>query len=525
MYTLDSAVKTLVDAAHGLDPTGQIKPYQALIALNQLKQRVAQVPQQGQAPTVLDQDVNAIMQSVSPKGLPSAMPTTPTAGGIQSLTPQAMPAAQPTAATEPAPAQEAPMQQAAQGGIMSLPVSTNFRDGGIVAFSGGKGVEDDGDDGDDGDDNGEYPDDQDDLPPVTPQPTAKGVKGAAPAPQPSQFQLANQATNQQLQQKAPVTDSQLAIQKQLMAQDPENYGILGTKPGAQYLKDLQDFQAHQAAQDPATQAANERMNAIARGNMLIGFGEGTRGTGKGLLSQLGGGFRVAGTVAGKAVEEQEARDKAMRDAVLNREHLTIEAKSKVEDLQRAQAEGDVAKVYQNKLALAKLANQLHISQNTLLGHQLTSLGSNEARKYAADRAYEAKLAAQRIANAKPEKDTDYKFTTAGFFNDLVAGGADPNDPATKRLAIERAAKLLSKTSGTARVEETAIEKADDFIEGQIMMRKELRKDPAAQEEFRKKIYKQRGIPYEPPTAESSTSTKSSSSARPSLDEAGHKYQQ
>ena len=57
------------------------------------------------------------------------------------------------------------------------------------------------------------------------------------------------------------------------------------------------------------------------------------------------------------------------------------------------------------------------------------------------------------------------------------------------------------------------------------MRKELRKDPAAQEEFRKKIYKQRGIPYEPPTAESSTSTKSSSSARPSLDEAGHKYQQ
>jgi len=439
------------------------------------------------------------------------MPTTPTAGGIQSLTPQAMPTAQPTAAIEPAPAQEAPMQQAAQGGIMSLPVSTNFRDGGIVAFSGGKGVEDDGDDGDD---NGEYPDDQDDLPPVTPQPTAKG---AAPAPQPSQFQLANQATNQQLQQKAPVTDSQLDIQKQMMAQDPENYGILGTKPGAQYLKDLQDFQAHQAAQDPATQAANERMNAIARGNMLIGFGEGTRGTGRGLLSQLGGGFRVAGTVAGKAVEEQEARDKAMRDAVLNREHLTIEAKSKVEDLQRAQAEGDVAKVYQNKLALAKLANQLHISQNTLLGHQLTSLGSNEARKYAADRAYEAKLAAQRIANAKPEKDTDYKFTTAGFFNDLVAGGADPNDPATKRLAIERAAKLLSKTSGTARVEETTTEKADDFIEGQIMMRKELRKDPAAQEEFRKKIYKQRGIPYEPPTAESSTSTKSSSSARPSLD--------
>jgi len=506
MYTLDSAVKTLLSAAHGLDPA--IQPYQALIALNQIKQRVAQAPQQGQNPTVLDQDVNAIMQAAAPKGLPSAMPTTPAApaaGGIQSLAPQTMPAAQPTAAPEPVPAQEAPTQEAANGGIMSLPVRTSFRDGGIVTFAAGEDVEDDN----------EAPDDEDDeLPPITP-PATKSVKGAAPAPQPSQFQLANQATNAQLRQQAPTTDSQLEIQKQMMAQDPENYGILGTKPGAQYLKDFQAFQEHQAAQDPATQAANERMNAIARGNMLIGFGEGTRGTGN-LLSQLGGGFRVAGTVAGRAVEEQEAREKAMRDAVLSREHLMVEAKAKVEDLQRAQAEGDVSKVYQNKLALAKLANQLHISQNTLLGHQLTSLGSNEARRYAADKTAEAKLAAQRLANAKPEKATDYARTVNAYFDDLVGGGADPKDPSTMRLATERAAKILSKTAGTARVEETSREKADDFIEGQIMMRKELRKDPAAQEEFRKKIYKQRGIDYTPDAETPSTS--SSSTGKPSLDD-------
>jgi hypothetical protein len=117
------------------------------------------------------------------------------------------------------------------------------------------------------------------------------------------------------------------------------------------------------------------------------------------------------------------------------------------------------------------------------------------RESAANITAKAKVDAAKITGNKPEKLTDLGSMIDIEFRALVANGADPDDPNTKRIAAQNAARALSKSAGTTRADTDAIDKANTAFENKVLTDRNLRKlrttDPAAYEarleELRKEV--------------------------------------
>lgn len=140
-------MQDLINYANGSNP--EVPSFLALIELNRRKQ-IEQTAQafsgQGEQGTIKDQTVNALMgrQQVNPAAPPpginplaSPQIVNPAAAPRQAMPGQAPQQVDPTAA---------PPMQAAEGGLMSIPVKhfkqQNFAGGGIVALAGGGNAED-----------------------------------------------------------------------------------------------------------------------------------------------------------------------------------------------------------------------------------------------------------------------------------------------------------------------------------------------------------------------------------------------
>jgi hypothetical protein len=441
-------MQLLTSYANGQNP--QVPPYLALGELNRRKveNERKQMEQAGQPPggTVKDQiaqqtGVMALQQGRQQQAMQQMAQQGMQGGPAPQGTPQ-------------------PQVQAAAGGLASLAPKA-YRSGGIIAFRKAGGVDDAVEKEEDDEDKatGEY---------------ATDTKAML-------AQLMQEAA-QRRNMKAPTADTPLENRKKMIAADPERYGILNTPVGKDALERLEEVQGSRRAE----LAMQKEELAKSKPGILQLLGQaamGTRGQkgGSALASILGGYSELASGAEAKQLQQEQA----LRMKELDLQQARAEAMNKVDDLRRAQAEGDIAGEQKAKMDLARIAKDHNVSLNTLLGKQISAAGSLAGRESAAQIAAKGKVDAARFNKDKPEKPTDLGNMINIEFAALVANGADPADPNTKRIAATNAARALSKTAGTTRAETDAIDRANTAFENKVLMDRNLRKlrttDPAAYE--------------------------------------------
>jgi hypothetical protein len=270
---------------------------------------------------------------------------------------------------------------------------------------------------------------------------------------------------------APTAETPLEARKRMMKEDPERFGILNTPVGAEAMKRLDEVQGSRRAE----LAKQKEELAASKPGILQLLGQaamGSRGQkgGSALASILGGYSELASGTDSKQLQQEQA----LRMKELDLQQAKAEAMNKIDDLRRAQAEGDIAGEQKAKMELARIAKEHNVSLNTLLGKQVTAAGSLAGRESAANIAAKAKIAAAKATGNKPEKPTDLGNMINIEFAALVANGADPEDPNTRRIAAQNAARALSKSAGSYRAEVDAIDKANTAFENKVLMDRNLR---------------------------------------------------
>jgi hypothetical protein len=356
--------------------------------------------------------------------------------------------------------QPAPQGMAA-GGLASL-APKGYRSGGVIAFNEAGSVDDAVEEDDDEDDKkstGEYSGD------------AKAMLA----------QLMQEAAARR-NMKAPTADTPLENRKKMIEADPERYGILNAPVGGDALKRLEELQTARRA-ELATQKEELTKSKPGILQLLGQAAMGSRGQkgGSALASILGGYSELSSGAEAKQLQQEQA----LRARELELQQAKSEAMNKVDDLRRAQAEGDISGEQKAKIELAKIAKDHNVSLNNLLGKQVTAAGSLAGRESAAQIAAKGKVDAAKFRENKPEKLTDLGNVIDIELKALVANGADPADPNTKRIAAQNAMRGLSKTAGTARADTDKIREANEEFRNRTLLDRNLNKlrrtDPAAYE--------------------------------------------
>jgi hypothetical protein len=381
-------MQLLTGYANGQNP--QVPPYLALGELNRRKVEAerAQMEQAGQPPggTVKDQ----IEQQTGVMALKQAQQQQ----GMQRMAQQGM--------------QAPPPQVMAAGGLASL--RPGYRSGGIIAFQKAGSVDDaveeqvnnaaeeEGGDGEGS--TGEYAGD------------ARAVLA----------KLMQEAAARK-KQPAPTAETPLEARKRMIAADPERYGALNKPIGEDALARLQELQDAKRA-ELATQKEELAKSKPGILQLLGQAALNSRGQkgGSALATILGGYSELASGADAKQLQQEQA----LRMKELDLQQARAEAMNKVDDLKRAQLEGDIAGEQRAKMDLARIAKDHNVSLNTLLGKQLTTAsqvveserkGKDAALKREADlstanlnREQQAQLARERIraqlniANRPGEKE-------------------------------------------------------------------------------------------------------------------------
>jgi hypothetical protein len=445
-------MQMLTGYANGQNP--QVPPYLALGELNRRKGEMerAKMEQAGQPPggTVKDQiqqqtGVMALQQGRQQQAMQQMAQQAAAGGGAP--VPQGIP--------QPAP------QGMAAGGLASL-APKGYRSGGVIAFNEAGSVDDAVEEDDDEDDKkstGEYSGD------------AKAMLA----------QLMQEAAARR-NMKAPTADTPLENRKKMIEADPERYGILNAPVGGDALKRLEELQTARRA-ELATQKEELTKSKPGILQLLGQAAMGSRGQkgGSALASILGGYSELSSGAEAKQLQQEQA----LRARELELQQAKSEAMNKVDDLRRAQAEGDISGEQKAKIELAKIAKDHNVSLNNLLGKQVTAAGSLAGRESAAQIAAKGKVDAAKFRENKPEKLTDLGNVIDIELKALVANGADPADPNTKRIAAQNAMRGLSKTAGTARADTDKIREANEEFRNRTLLDRNLNKlrrtDPAAYE--------------------------------------------
>jgi hypothetical protein len=322
--------------------------------------------------------------------------------------------------------------------------------------------------------------------PFAPPSQAQAPQPQAPqGPQSTAQQLAGlQALAAQRRAAAPQAP-QMATRESMAAQDPAMYGVLNKPVGGAYLAGLQALMAKQGVQDEAARKqleANKRMDFY---KALVAAGEGTRGQrgGLGSLGGLGAGFTKSIAPSMEARAQEAAGIDA---AAIKRGGLFEKAKFDIEELQRAQGNNDLKTVNAQRAKLFDTAVKAYVSGNAGLAREIAAIAGIEEKKITAAAQVEAariRAAAKGQGGADKRTDLDKQYQIE--LDALLASG-EPDDAATRKRAMNTAQDRISKSAAGYRAETTAQEKADAWVQMQLLTgprARELRalrtKDPAA----------------------------------------------
>jgi len=456
------SLELLSAAAKGMNLN--IPPYMALIRLNEINRNIKErgipknpptEPLNASLPKEIAQQLMAGTMGGPPQpqqGMPQqGMPAQPPQGmPQQGMPPQAPPEGQPVSA--------------ADGGLVNLPVdSSNFEygSGGIVAFNGNgssqvvdKDVDESfliGEPPNDDDDDGE---DDDDVAAFSPE--GSGIDTA------SEFKALKAQIKAQLENKLPTVEDRAAILKRLTGEGGKNYGVDTAAPiGADYLKGLEEQRTANIAESEKQREENKRLAKSAFFKSLIDAGENTRGQ-----TGIGGLFGGFGASWNKAAAEDIAREQGLRGAALKEQVMLNEVKYKVQELRRAQLDGDVKAEQKAQADLAKIAKDNNVSLNTLLGKMATGILGVAGRKESAKGAVEA--AAKRnerpFAPKSPPRPSELSEALQ-----IMRYGSEEDKAALKEVFS------LKQTPQMAAVGEKASVAEDEAWSSEKLVNKEVRK--------------------------------------------------
>ena len=401
----DLPTQAIMAYANGKNP--EVPPYMALGEMNRRKnmeQRAAQAPDS----SVKEKLESELNQQLALPGIGQGMNMRINPAGM----PQPVPAAQPQMAPpmpkmdNPALARSMPPQQMSQpgqapgmagGGLATLPVDPdmfNYAPGGIVAFANPE---------------------NDQVVPTAVSDEAVASGGAAPdADAGLPTALANTILRQRLMGNAgiPMPEDPEEIRKRYIAEHPEQAKLLNALPGEALTKLAASLEEQNAAQRERFKEGEGKRGLMALSNALIAAGEATRGQkGMGLGSAFGG--------FGKAYNQStaEAEDRAAKQQAAERAQTieTIKLQSDIDNLQRAYAEGNIAKIAEYKKAIQARQQKIADIQGTAakevldLEDKLKQRAAQEAR-YKGQEAHEnrmfetAKRANEISASTKPTPD-------------------------------------------------------------------------------------------------------------------------
>jgi hypothetical protein len=201
--------------------------------------------------------------------------------------------------------------------------------------------------------------------------------------------------------KAPSAETPLEARARMIKENPERYGILNQPAGIEALKRLDEVQGSRRAE-----LAKQREElAQSKPGILQLLGQaamGTRGQkgGSALASILGGYSELASGADAKQLQQEQG----LRMRELELQQAKAEAMNKVDDLRRAQAEGDIAGEQKAKMDLARIEKDHGVSINNLLGKQLTAAGALVESQRKADDTTRTITSREKIAEDKRKLD-------------------------------------------------------------------------------------------------------------------------
>lgn len=449
---LPQSIQYLTAAAQGGNP--QVPPFMALARINEINKEM-QTAQQPQPPAEpLNQSLpKQALQNMGIGALGQGQPM-PQQGMPQGAQPAPQMQAPQQAAPQQAPQMQAPQGMAA-GGLAGLPVDPRmfeYGSGGVVAFANPEGnqlVEE----SDEDDDEGVLVDEL--------ETETSGAKYDAMA---ELRRLQPQIAAQMKQGVRPVR-SRAEIERALT----KDYGVDEGPVGTKYLEGLASLKEAKAAERAQQQADIAQREKMAAAKALIDWGEGSRGQ-KGL-----GGIGAFGRSYIGSTEKLMGEKADLREAGIKVDELLNEAQYKVQALRQAQRDGDIKAEQKADVDLAKIAKDLGVSKNTLIGRALSGNLNIVGKQIMADAQVAAagkRAAGKGAGGAKKPTDlgTSYEIELAALLD-----MGEPDDAVTRKKAMNIAQRNLSKSAASERVDVTRIKEANDAFENRMVLNRELNK--------------------------------------------------
>ena len=441
------SIQYLTAAAQGGNP--QVPPFMALARISEMNKEIQLAQNRPQPPAEpLNQSLpKQALQNMGIGALGQGQPVTTGSGAqlqtgsggqVMSGAPQQAPQMPP----QQAPQQGAPqaVMTAADGGLMSLPVDPRmfeYGSGGVVAFNG-----------------------EDDEQVVEEEDAEEGDAEVGEGARVSYDAVAELRKLQpqiaaQMKQGVRPVRTRADIEKALT----KDYGIDTGPVGTKYLEGLASLKEAKAAERGLQQEDIAQREKMAAARALADWSEGSRGQ-KG----LGGLNAFTRSYTGSA--EKLMGEKAdLRQSGIKVDELLNEAQYKVQALRQAQRDGDIKAEQKADVDLAKIAKDLGVSKNTLIGRALTGNLNVIGKQISADAQVQAakeRAKGKGAGGAKKPTDlgTSYEIELAA----LIAEG-EPDDASTRKRAMNLAQDRLSKSAGTGRVDVSRVEKANqEFLE-------------------------------------------------------------
>ena len=360
----DLPTQAIMAYANGQNP--QVPPYMALGEMNRRKnmeQRAAQAPDSSVKEKLegeLAQQIalpgigQGMNMRINPAGMPPPLPV-----GRPQMAPQIPNMPVPSMARPMAPqpmAQPGGIPGMAEGGLATLPVDSdmfNYAPGGIVAFA------------------------SEGLVPSPASLADESVSGTYSEPQSMDklpVGLASKILADRLRGDSgipEITDPE-ERRKKYIADNPEQAELLNSLPGGALKKLVAALESQNLSQRERFQEGEGTRGLAALSQALIAAGEATRGQkGMGFGAALGG-FGKSYNAATAASEERAARQQSLERAQTIE---TIKLQSDIENLQRAYAEGNIAKIAEyDKLVRdrqEKIANMQGVAAKDTLTQEAT----------------------------------------------------------------------------------------------------------------------------------------------------------
>lgn len=393
-------MQALTAYANGANPA--VPPYLALGELNRRKQLIekAQMQQASQPPqgTVKDQveqqaGIMALQTGRQQQAMQNAM-------RMGSAMPQAAPA------NIPQPEAQAEVQ-AAGGGLMALLAdkakAKRMNSGGIVALS-------------------------------EAGPVNEAVDEA------KRLEDLQKEADERRKREAPEFVDPFKEEQELMEKHPERFAALKKPIGADALARLEEVQAARRAE----LAKQREEAAAAKPGILQLLGQAaleSRGQqgGSALATILGGYSKLQTGAEADALKQEQG----LRMRELELQDVRRQAMDKIEDMQRAKAEGDMNRYQQRKKEFASLLKEHNVSIDNLLGRQLTAAANFAGRTRSAEAREEAAREATRRKGVVVPGEKERMATRIA---NLRAQGKDEEAD-----ALERAYRGPAGSGGTAEV--------------------------------------------------------------------------